>query len=251
MCERCKFRNVERGKRGHRGLQGFQGLPGEKGDIGLQGIPGPEGPKGLQGEIGIQGEKGDIGNQGIQGEKGEIGNQGIPGPEGPKGLQGEIGPQGLQGIQGPQGEIGPQGLQGIQGEIGPPGASLPAGENEPHTNMQPFLSINFIINTDGSLPNANIASPSPYLGEIRMTASSVAPKGWEICNGQILQKNDNFMLFMTIGNIFGGDGINTFALPDFRGRIPLHINVDKPIGLAAGVENVILTPAQLATHNHV
>lgn len=232
MCERCKFRNVERGKRGHRGVPGIQG------DIGLQGKKGDIGIQGEKGEMGIQGIQGILGPEGLQGLQGEIGIQGIPGPEGPQGLQGEIGIQGIPG---------PQGLQGIQGPEGP---SAPAGKSEPHTNMQPYLTVNFIINTDGSFPNPDVASPSPYLGEIRMTASSIAPKGWEICNGQILQKNDNFMLFMTIGNVFGGDGINTFALPDFRGRIPLHINVDKPIGLSAGVENVTLSLEQLAVHDH-
>ena len=238
MCERRNYLKGERGKRGHRGQEGLQGIPGatgpqgEKGEIGLQGIPGATGPQG---------------NNGIQGL------QGPTGPEGNVGLQGIQGPTGLQGIQGPQGEIGIQGIQGPtgpQGNVGLPGANNDTGESMPHPNMQPYLAVNFIINVDGSFPNPNVVSATPYLGEIRLMAGSIVPKGWMICDGTMLLKNDYMLLFGVIGNMFGGDAITTFALPDFRSRVPLHVSPSYIIGQSGGLEEVTLDVSQLAIHNH-
>ena len=225
MCERKYFKG-ERGKRGHRGPTGIQGISG------IPGVQGPTGPQGEQGEIGIQGFQGPTGPQG------EIGEIGIQGPTGP---QGEI------GIRGEKGE---QGIQGPSGDTGPPGPAANAGGNAPHTNMQPYLAVNFIINVDGSFPNPNVILATPYLGEVRLMAGSIVPKGWMICDGAILSKNDYFLLFGVIGNMFGGDAITTFALPDFRSRVPIHNSPNYSIGQSGGVETVTLSVAQLAIHNH-
>ncbi|MEZ5455695.1 MAG: tail fiber protein [Lysobacteraceae bacterium] len=62
----------------------------------------------------------------------------------------------------------------------------------------------------------------PYVGEIRMFAGNFAPAGWEFCSGQLLPISENETLFQLIGTTYGGDGQSTFALPDLRGRLPLH-----------------------------
>ena len=95
----------------------------------------------------------------------------------------------------------------------------------------------------------------PYIGEIRMFAGSFAPVGWELCQGQLLPISDYDTLFNLIGNSYGGDGVNNFALPDLRGRIPLHAGSApglSPRTLAArgGAENVSLGATQLAAHTH-
>ena len=229
MCERRNYLKGERGKRGHRGPEGLQGIPGAtgpQGEIGLQGIPGATGP---QGEIGIQGPQGNVGLQGPTGPQGNVG------------IQGERGEQGIQGIQG---------IQGPTGNVGPPGANNDAGGGTGHPNMQPYLAVNFIINIDGSFPNPNVVSATPYLGEIRLMAGSIVPKGWMICDGAMLLKNDYMLLFGVIGNMFGGDAITTFALPDFRSRVPLHVSPNYIIGQSAGQEEVTLSVSQLAIHNH-
>jgi microcystin-dependent protein len=90
----------------------------------------------------------------------------------------------------------------------------------------------------------------PYVGEIRMFGGSFAPSGWAFCNGQLLPISENDTLFTLIGTTYGGDGEQTFALPDLRGRIPVHQGGGFVIGQAAGVEQVSLTTPQLPVHNH-
>src|SRR5512145_1382897 len=91
----------------------------------------------------------------------------------------------------------------------------------------------------------------PYVGEIRMFAGNFAPQGWMFCEGQLLPIAENESLFNLIGTTYGGDGQETFALPDLRGRVPVHFNAANPIGSLGGVENVTLTTQQISTHNHV
>jgi microcystin-dependent protein len=95
----------------------------------------------------------------------------------------------------------------------------------------------------------------PYVGEIRMFASSFAPAGWEFCNGQILPISENETLFQLIGTMYGGDGQETFALPDMRGRVPIHRGTGSSgtpyqISERAGVEEVTLTVQQIPVHTH-
>lgn len=89
-----------------------------------------------------------------------------------------------------------------------------------------------------------------FLGEIRLFAGTFAPDGWAFCNGQLLAIADNDALFTIIGTTYGGDGQTTFALPDLRGRIPLHQGNGFTLAETGGVEDVTLTTAQVPTHSH-
>ena len=92
---------------------------------------------------------------------------------------------------------------------------------------------------------------SPYVGEIRMFAGNFAPAGWAFCNGQLVPISENDTLFNLIGTTYGGDGQETFALPDLQGRVPMHQGGGNVIGEKAGVESVTLTVSQIPSHNHV
>jgi microcystin-dependent protein len=91
----------------------------------------------------------------------------------------------------------------------------------------------------------------PYIGEIRMFAGNFAPAGWAFCNGQLMPISENDALFTLIGTTYGGDGQQTFALPDLQGRIPMHPgSTHGPIGEKGGVESVTLTTNQIPVHTH-
>lgn len=90
----------------------------------------------------------------------------------------------------------------------------------------------------------------PILGEIRMFAGNLAPKGWVICQGQLLSINTNQALFSLLGTTYGGDGKVNFALPDLRGRTPIHANAAFPLGKKDGTETNVLTAAHLPAHTH-
>ncbi|MEZ4884954.1 MAG: tail fiber protein [Chitinophagales bacterium] len=95
----------------------------------------------------------------------------------------------------------------------------------------------------------------PFVGEIRMFAGNFAPRGWAFADGQLLAVSQNDALFSLYGTIYGGDGRTTFALPDLRGRIPLHAGhgpglSERRLGSKGGSENVTLTVNQLPSHNH-
>ena len=89
-----------------------------------------------------------------------------------------------------------------------------------------------------------------YIGEIRMFAGNFPPNGWEFCEGQLLPISENEPLFNLIGTTYGGDGQNTFALPDLRGRIPLHLGSGFILGETGGAETVTLTVNQIPSHSH-
>jgi microcystin-dependent protein len=96
---------------------------------------------------------------------------------------------------------------------------------------------------------------NPFLGEIRMFGGNFAPKGWAMCNGQILSIAQNTALFSLLGTTYGGNGVSTFALPDLRGRVPLHLGQGPGLsnyteGQQGGSENVTLLLAQMPAHNH-
>jgi len=96
----------------------------------------------------------------------------------------------------------------------------------------------------------------PYVGEIRMFGGNFAPVGWMFCEGQLLPISENETLFQLIGTTYGGDGESTFALPDLRGRLPMHqgqgpgISTNYQLAETGGVEQVTLTVSQIPQHNH-
>jgi microcystin-dependent protein len=90
----------------------------------------------------------------------------------------------------------------------------------------------------------------PYVGEIRMFAGNFAPAGWMFCEGQLLPISEYETLFNLIGTTYGGDGQSTFALPDLRGRIPIHFGNGFTLAETGGVEEVTLTVAQIPGHSH-
>ena len=95
----------------------------------------------------------------------------------------------------------------------------------------------------------------PFVGEIRIFAGNFAPRGWAFCDGQLLAVSQNDALFSLLGTIYGGDGRTTFALPDLRGRIPIHAGhgpglSDRRLGASGGSESVTLTLNQLPSHGH-
>ncbi|MGA7614705.1 MAG: tail fiber protein [Thermoanaerobaculia bacterium] len=90
----------------------------------------------------------------------------------------------------------------------------------------------------------------PYIGEIRMFAGNFAPAGWMFCSGQLLPISEYDALFNLIGTTYGGDGQSTFALPDLRGRIPIHQGNGFIMGETGGAEEVTLTVPQISAHSH-
>lgn len=90
----------------------------------------------------------------------------------------------------------------------------------------------------------------PFIGEIRMFGGNFPPAGWAFCDGQTLVISQNDVLFALIGTTYGGDGQETFALPDLRGRVPIHQTQTHPIGERAGTEQVTLTQPQMPAHTH-
>jgi len=90
----------------------------------------------------------------------------------------------------------------------------------------------------------------PFLAEIKVVAFDFPPRGWALCNGQLLPINQNQALFSILGTTYGGDGRVTFALPDLRSRTPIHVHPSFPLGTAAGEETHILTVGELPGHTH-
>jgi microcystin-dependent protein len=90
----------------------------------------------------------------------------------------------------------------------------------------------------------------PYVGEIRMFAGNFAPAGWMFCEGQLMPISENETLFQLIGTTYGGDGESTFALPDLRGRIPIHNGNGFILAETGGAEEITLTAAQIPAHTH-
>ena len=95
----------------------------------------------------------------------------------------------------------------------------------------------------------------PMLGQIMMFAGNFAPRGWALCDGQLLPISQHTALFSILGTQYGGDGRTTFGLPDFRGRVPMHAGngpglSSRRIGEKGGVEEVVLNATQIPSHNH-
>ena len=91
----------------------------------------------------------------------------------------------------------------------------------------------------------------PFLSEIRIMSFVFAPKGWALCNGQLLPINQNQALFSLLGTTFGGDGRVNFALPDLRGRVPIHVGSGHTLGERGGEQAHTLSISEIPTHTHV
>ncbi len=105
--------------------------------------------------------------------------------------------------------------------------------------MQPFQAVNYIIALEGTFPSRS--SINPFIGEIIMFAGNFAPRGWALCDGQLLPVAQHTALFSLLGTNYGGDGRTTFGLPDLRGRAPIHAGqgpglTDRRLGHSGGVE---------------
>lgn len=92
--------------------------------------------------------------------------------------------------------------------------------------------------------------PQPYVGEIRMFAGNFAPAGWMFCSGQILPISEYDTLFSLIGTTYGGDGQETFALPNLQSRVPIHQGNGFILGETGGAEEITLTVSQIPAHTH-
>ena len=238
--EACKNNEVliEWNNIGPSGPKGDPGVKGDQGDPGPKGDQGDSGPKGDQGDSGPKGDQGDTGPKGDQGEPGLKGDQGEPGP---KGDRGDTGPEGPQGDTGPAGSV--------------PLATDPSGGGIYQNNMQPNVVVNCIIALQGIYPSRNIAtvaatSVEPFIGEIAWFAGNFAPRGWALCDGQLLSIASNTALFSILGTQYGGDGRTTFGLPDMRGRSPIHAGrgpglSNRQIGQKFGTES-----EEMPSHTH-
>lgn len=91
---------------------------------------------------------------------------------------------------------------------------------------------------------------TPFLGEIKMFGFNFTAKGWAYCAGQLMAINTNQALFALLGTQYGGNGVNTFGLPDLQGRTPISFNNNNPIGSKAGLEAVTLVQNEMPSHTH-
>src|SRR6201985_2368294 len=92
---------------------------------------------------------------------------------------------------------------------------------------------------------------TPFLAQIEIFSFGLAPKGWALCNGQLLPINQNQALFSLLGTTFGGDGRVNFALPNMQGNAPIHVGNGYTLGERAGEQSHTLSIAEIPTHTHV
>lgn len=90
----------------------------------------------------------------------------------------------------------------------------------------------------------------PFLSEIRMMSFSFAPRGWALCNGQLLPINQNQALFSLLGTTFGGNGQTTFGLPNLQGKVPIHVGSGHTLGETGGEQAHTITQSEMPTHIH-
>lgn len=91
---------------------------------------------------------------------------------------------------------------------------------------------------------------TPYLTEIRIFTFNFAPQGWAMCNGQLLPINQNQALFALLGTTYGGNGTNTFALPNLQGMVPMHMGNGMALGQTGGEATHVLSTAEIPSHTH-
>ncbi len=120
-----------------------------------------------------------------------------------------------------------------------------------------FATMSAVVALSASLPTAPVhAQSEPLLGQLMPVGFTFCPSGWTNADGQLLAISQNSALFSLYGTIYGGDGRTTFALPDLRGRTPIHTGTgpglsNYPLGSRSGVEQVTLSTLELPSHNHV
>ncbi len=204
-------------------IENIELTPGPDGATGPTGADGNDGATGATGQAGADGATGATGQAGADGNDGATGPTGSDGADGATGATGSDGTDGATGATGPTGADGPTGATGqtgADGATGPAGTGGNTGTPQTASNMQPFLTVSYVIATQGIFPSRN--SSAPLLGEIMLFAGNFAPRGWAFCDGQLLPISQNTALFSLLGTTYGGDGRSTFGLPDLRGRAPIH-----------------------------
>jgi microcystin-dependent protein len=134
-------------------------------------------------------------------------------------------------------------------------STLPIGGGQPIALSQPSLAVHYIIATQGAFPisGGNGVSNAPYIGEVLPFAGTVAPGGWQFCDGQSLPINQYLLLFSVIGTTYGGTGVGTFSLPDLRGRAPVGVGQgpglpNVTLGQVLGAETTTLSLGQIPSH---
>jgi len=128
------------------------------------------------------------------------------------------------------------------------GVTGATGGNQPIDNMQPSLPLTRVIATEGVYPVPGAGAA--FLGQVATFAGNFAPGGWMAANGQLLSIAQNTALFTILGTTYGGDGVNTFALPDLQGRLSVGASGNIPLGTTFGEQSTTLTTAQMAAHDH-
>jgi microcystin-dependent protein len=125
------------------------------------------------------------------------------------------------------------------------------GSGAAYANMQPSLGLHYIIATQGVWPDHNSdIGDDTFLGEISLFAGNTAPKGWALCDGQIMSIAQHTALFAILGDNYGGNGQTTFGLPDLRGRVAVEPGTLFDLGEVTGSESIALTVDQLPRHAH-
>ncbi len=248
------------GSTGSTGNSGSTGLIGTTGSIGSTGITGNTGSTGPTGDTGITGS---IGSTGSTGSTGKTGSTGITGSTGSNGSTGDIGSKGSTGSTGLTGATGAFGVTGTNGQIlsynnnnwvatdistGNVGGGLPVN------NMQPSLVLNYQIAMWGIFPSRN--GVEPFIGEIMLCGFNFEAQDYAFCNGQLVSISSNSALYALLGTTYGGNGLQTFGLPDLRGRVPIHFGQgsgglsNRNLGEVLGAESNTIQINQLPSHNH-
>lgn len=220
------------------------GSPGGTGSMGPAGPPGPPGPAG---PIGPQGLRGATGLTGPAGPTGATGAKGDPGATGPTG---STGPQGIQGLKGDPGPTGPQGLTGPTGATGPAGPVGPAGAD----GAPGAEGIQGPIGVTGAQGIQGPPGLAPT-GALVAFAGATAPTGYLMADGQLVSRTVYAALFSVIGTTYGsGDGTSTFALPNLKGRIPVHRDSTQvefdALGEVGGAKTHTLQTTEIPAHTH-
>lgn len=138
---------------------------------------------------------------------------------------------------------------GVGGFLSPLALGM-VGQGQPHENRSPVVGLTFGICRDGVFPGGGGDDFDTTIGEVRLMAGVRQSDHWLECDGRLLAVNDYTALFTVLGTSYGGNGVNTFALPDLRGRVPVHVGPSHMQGQYAGQEQVTLAGAHLPQHSH-